>query len=216
MEATANMDHGHDDHEEHLCDMESSKMGTWMFLATEVLLFGGLFALYALWRVSDAENFVAGSHHLNRIMGGINTVVLIVSSLTVVLGIAAIERGKDGLFRLLFLVTFVLGCVFMIIKYFEYGAKLESNPEGGFPFMLKELYRGENGELLHFFSLYFMMTCLHAIHVLIGMGMMVYCIILSKKGIVGKHRYNTVEVTGLYWHIVDIIWIFVFPLLYLL
>ena len=180
---------------------ESAKLGVWTFLATEVLLFGALFTAYTVFRMKYPEMFRAEHAKLDRVLGGVNTVVLITSSLMVVLGVDAIKRGKARLLETCFGATILLAGVFLCVKYVEYAEKFHHG-----------LYPRTN----LFFSLYFMMTGLHGIHVLVGMGLLSYVIVLSRRGRLSESRYAPAEMSGLYWHFVDLVWIYLFPLLYLI
>ena len=180
---------------------EASTLGMWVFLVTEILFFGGLFATYCVYR------------HLIVWAGTINTAVLITSSLTMALAVRAAQTGERRLLMTLLAATMALGCVFLGIKAFEYYSEyiVHHVPGPGFQFEA-EHYR--HAQL--FFSLYFMMTGLHAIHMIIGLAVMAVMWWLSYRGIITAEYYNPVEVSGLYWHFVDIVWIFLFPLLYLI
>ena len=180
---------------------ESAKLGVWVFLATEVLLFGALFTSYAVFRVKYPELFRAEHAKLDRVLGAVNTVVLITSSLMVVFGVDAIKRGKARLFEACFGATILLAGVFLCVKYAEYGAKFHHG-----------IYPRTN----LFFSIYFMLTGLHGIHVLLGMGVLSYVILLSRRGRLSANYYTPAEMSGLYWHFVDLVWIYLFPLLYLI
>jgi cytochrome c oxidase subunit 3 len=180
---------------------ESAKLGLWTFLATEVLLFGALFTAYAVFRIKYPEMFRAEHAKLDRVLGAANTVVLITSSLLVVLGIDAIRRGRARLFEACFAATILLAGVFLCVKYVEYTAKFHHG-----------IYPGTN----LFFSIYFMLTGLHGIHVLLGMGVLSYVIVLSRRGRLSASYYTPAEMSGLYWHFVDLVWIYLFPLLYLI
>jgi cytochrome c oxidase subunit 3 len=180
---------------------ESAKLGLWTFLATEVLLFGALFTAYTVFRMKYPELFRVEHAKLDRVLGAVNTVVLITSSFTVVLGVDAIKRGKARLLEVCYGATILLAAVFLCVKYVEYSAKFHHG-----------LYPRTN----LFFSLYFMMTGLHGIHVLLGMGLLSYVIVLSRRGRLSASYYTPAEMSGLYWHFVDLVWIYLFPLLYLL
>jgi len=180
---------------------ESAKLGVWVFLATEVLLFGALFTSYAVFRVKYPELFRAEHAKLDRVLGAVNTVVLITSSLMVVFGVDAIKRGKARLFEACFGATILLAGVFLCVKYVEYAAKFHHG-----------IYPRTN----LFFSIYFMLTGLHGIHVLLGMGVLSYVILLSRRGRLSANYYTPAEMSGLYWHFVDLVWIYLFPLLYLI
>jgi cytochrome c oxidase subunit 3 len=179
---------------------ESAKLGVWTFLATEVLLFGALFTAYTIFRMKYPELFRVEHAKLDRVLGAVNTVVLITSSFTVVLGVDAIRRGKARLLEAYFGATILLAAVFLCVKYVEYAAKFHHG-----------LYPRTN----LFFSLYFMMTGLHGAHVLLGMTVLTYVIVLSRRGRLSANYYTPVEMSGLYWHFVDLVWIYLFPLLYL-
>jgi cytochrome c oxidase subunit 3 len=179
---------------------ESAKLGVWTFLATEVLLFGALFTAYTIFRMKYPELFRVEHAKLDRVLGAVNTVVLITSSFTVVLGIDAIRRGKARLLEAYFGATILLAAVFLCVKYVEYAAKFHHG-----------LYPRTN----LFFSLYFMMTGLHGAHVLLGMTVLTYVIVLSRRGRLSANYYTPAEMSGLYWHFVDLVWIYLFPLLYL-
>jgi len=180
---------------------EAAKLGVWTFLATEVLLFGALFTAYTVFRIKYPEMFRAEHAKLDRVLGAVNTVVLITSSLMVVLGVDAIKRGKARLLEAYFGATILLAAVFLLVKYTEYTAKFHHG-----------LYPDTN----IFFSLYYMMTGLHGIHVLLGMGVLSYVIVLSRRGRLSEAWYTPAEMSGLYWHFVDLVWIYLFPLLYLI
>ncbi|RJP20244.1 MAG: cytochrome c oxidase subunit 3 family protein [Deltaproteobacteria bacterium] len=179
---------------------ESAKLGVWTFLATEVLLFGALFTAYAVFRLKFPALFHAEHEKLNRVMGAANTVVLITSSLTVVLGVDAARRGRMRLLQAYYGATILLAAVFLGVKYVEYGEKFHHG-----------LYPGTN----IFFSLYFMLTGLHGIHVLLGMGVLAYVLVMARRGRYTETYRTPVEMSGLYWHFVDLVWIYLFPLLYL-
>lgn len=193
---------GHsDEHADPAVAFESAKLGVWTFLATEVLLFGALFTAYTIFRIKYPELFRVEHAKLDRVLGAVNTVVLITSSFTVVLGVDAIKRGKARMLEVCYGATILLAAVFLCVKYVEYSAKFHHG-----------LYPGTN----LFFSLYFMMTGLHGAHVLLGMGLLAYVIVLSRRGRLSASYYTPAEMSGLYWHFVDLVWIYLFPLLYLL
>lgn len=195
----------------HNRDAEASKMGMWLFLFTELLLFGGLFLVYMVYRLMNGEAFLKASYELNITMGTINTVVLLLSSMTIAMSITAIQKGNKKLSMLLLFSTIALSMVFMVIKYFEWSSKIS---HGIFPGM--DAYNALSpGESLYFF-LYYFMTGLHALHVIIGAIFIGVVIYLTNKGKITAERYSLTENAGLYWHLVDLIWIFLFPLLYLI
>ncbi len=188
---------------------QAASLGMWLFLATEVLLFGGLFGTYAVYRHLFPEAFALASGHLDELLGGINTAVLLVSSYTMALGVAAAEEDRRSLSRWLMLATVLLGALFLGIKGYEYHHKAVEHlvPGPGFSF---EPAGTEGVEM--FFLLYFVMTGLHALHVIIGMSAVAVAAVRFRRR---KCDALTVEITGLYWHLVDIVWVFLFPLLYL-
>lgn len=192
---------------------ESAKLGMWIFLLTEILLFGGLFGFYVFYRAWNPEMFVNAHVHLNRVLGGTNTVVLIISSLTIALAIRSIQlNDKQKTMRYL-LATILLAAVFLVIKYFEYEHKFHLGQLPGKYYT----YPGIEGTNPHiFFSVYFAMTGLHGLHVIFGILAIGWVLWRTKKGEFSSEYYTPVEMVGLYWHLVDIIWIFLFPLLYLI
>jgi len=197
-------------------DMEQQKsastLGMWAFLLTEVMFFGGLFGGYTIYRLKFPLAFAQGSHHLDIFWGGLNTAVLIASSLTMALAVNSAELGKVK--RLVgFLVgTLVLGCAFLGVKYIEYAHKFHDHLVPGLPFD----YHGSTEPALQiFFSFYFAMTGMHAIHMIIGIAILLVLIVMSYKGKFSTAYNAPIEIFGLYWHFVDIVWIFLFPLLYL-
>ncbi len=195
----------------HNRDDEASKMGMWLFLFTELLLFGGLFIVYMVYRMLNHESFLISSFELNVTMGTINTVVLLFSSMTIAMAITAIQKGdRDKAVKLL-ITTLLLSLVFLVIKYFEWSAKIH---HGLFPGMdyYKLLPKGE----ALFFFLYFIMTGLHALHIIIG-GILIGVVLRrTQRGEVNREKYALAENAGLYWHLVDLIWIYLFPLFYLI
>ena len=192
---------------------ESAKLGMWVFLATEILMFGGLFCAYAIYRSWHPEMFHNAHKFLSIGMGTTNTIVLITSSLTMALAIRSMQLGqiKATIYNLV--ATIALAGTFMVIKYFEYMHKIH---EGQLPGHLYT-FKGIEGSNPHvFFSVYFLMTGLHGFHVLVGMGVIAWLIVRVKKGHFSPEYYTPIEMTGLYWHLVDLIWIFLFPLFYLI
>jgi cytochrome c oxidase subunit 3 len=194
-------------------EFDSSKFGMWLFLVTEIMLFGGLFVGYIIFRSLYPEMFHEASQHLNKIMGGTNTIVLLFSSLTMALAIGKAQRNEREASARYLIITLLCAVTFLVIKYFEYSHKFHSGlfPGGYFT----------NKEILHpkaplFFSLYFVMTGLHGIHVLIGMICITWVLLRTKRGEFNSEYYTPVEMVGLYWHVVDLIWIYLFPLLYLI
>jgi cytochrome c oxidase subunit III len=192
---------------------EATTLGMWVFLVTEVLFFGGLFATYAIYRSWYPDAFAAASHELDVTLGTINTVVLITSSLTMALAVHAAQLGRRGTLMGLLVLTMVLGAVFLGIKSVEYYHKFVEHhvPGPGFQFEKEHIRQAQI-----FFSLYFVMTGLHAIHMIIGIGIMLVMLWWSSNGTITPEYASPIEISGLYWHFVDIVWIFLFPLLYLL
>jgi len=193
---------------------EATTLGMWVFLVTEVLFFGGLFMVYIVYRTWYPEAFAAASHTLNITLGTINTAVLITSSLTMALAVHAAQLGQRKLIMIFLIATMVLGAVFLGIKGVEYYAKFEEHHVPGPGFRFEEPQLAAHAQI--FFSLYFLMTGLHALHMIIGFGIMLFMLGWTWKGTITADYYSPIEIAGLYWHFVDIVWIFLFPLLYLL
>jgi len=193
---------------------EAATLGMWVFLVTEVLFFGGLFVVYIVYRTWYPAEFAAASHTLNITLGTINTAVLITSSLTMALAVHAAQLGQRRLIMLFLIATMALGAVFLGIKGVEYYAKFEEHHVPGPGFRFEEPQFAAHAQI--FFSLYFLMTGLHALHMIIGFGIMLFMLGWTWKGSITAEYYAPIEIAGLYWHFVDIVWIFLFPLLYLL
>jgi cytochrome c oxidase subunit 3 len=191
---------------------EASTLGMWIFLVTEVMFFGGMFTGYAVYRFRFHDAFMAASDKLNLIQGAINTVVLILSSFTMAMGVHSAQVNKRKALMWWLVLTMVLGGTFLGIKYFEYSDKFHHHLVPGQHFAFDGPH-GKNAEL--FFSFYFSMTGFHALHMVIGIGLLLWILWKAQKGEFGPGYYNPVENMGLYWHFVDIVWIFLFPLLYL-
>ncbi len=202
--ATAVSSHAHRD------DI-GSKMGMWLFLFTELILFGGMFIVYAVYRFSHPAEFQLAAKELDTFVGTINTIILLTSSLTVAMSITSIQEGRKGLTLLLVGTTILLAGAFLVNKYFEWGHKISL---GLYP-KSPELMNKPPGEILYF-GLYYVMTGLHALHVIIGMVVLAVMMTYVATGRVNKSSYVRLEAGALYWHLVDIIWIFLFPLFYLL
>jgi cytochrome c oxidase subunit 3 len=181
----------------------ASKLGVWIFLATEVHLFGGIFAIFAVYRARYLEMFNASAHLLDWRMGLINTVFLLTSSYFMVRGVDAAQKGLNDKVTKWLNLTILFGCFFFIVKFFEYSAKFAHEPP---------IYPSTN----IFFGLYFTMTAIHAVHVAVGVGLLVWLRALAQKKRYSPVYYTPVEMVGLYWHLVDVVWIFLFPILYLL
>lgn len=192
---------------------EASKLGLWLFLVTEILLFGGLFVTYIIYRALYPELFHLAARELNTTLGAINTVVLICSSFTMAMAVNSTQRNDSNRANQYLLVTLFCAALFLIIKYIEYSHKFHEGLLPGAHFTFTGI---DHPKASLFFSLYFMMTGLHGFHVLVGMGLITWCIIRSNKNHFSSEYYTPVEMTGLYWHLVDLIWIYLFPLLYLI
>jgi cytochrome c oxidase subunit 3 len=193
---------------------EASTLGMWVFLVTEVLFFGGLFLTYTIYRAWYPDAFAAASHSLDVTLGTINTVVLITSSLTMALAVRAAQLGQRKLVMMFLVATMALGAVFLGIKSVEYYHKFAEHHVPGPDFAFEAPEYARHAQI--FFSLYFVMTGLHAVHMVIGFGIMLVMLWWTWKGIITPEYYSPIEISGLYWHFVDIVWIFLFPLLYLL
>lgn len=198
---------------------DSAKLGMWVFLITEILLFSALFVAYAVYRQQHPEVFAAASGTLNQMWGTINTIVLLTSSLTVALSIHYIKQDKVKQCVYYLLATVALAAGFMVIKYIEYSTKFE---HGVFPGAAFDPHGAQYEHLAdvaaapQFFSLYFVMTGLHGLHVLVGMLVIGVLAFMTWRGRFSSAWYTPVELAGLYWHLVDIVWIFLFPLFYLI
>ena len=186
----------------------------WIFLATEIMFFGGLFAGYTMYRNLYFPGFEAGSHLLDVKLGAINTAVLICSSLTMALAVRAAQTGKRKLLMVFLVCTMVLGLVFVYVKLvMEWYRHYTEGLAPGLNFT----YHGPHAAHIQLFMVfYFFMTGVHAFHMVVGEGIMTVLLIAAYRGYFTPERYNAVEMAGLYWHFVDIVWIFLFPLLYLL
>jgi cytochrome c oxidase subunit 3 len=228
MEAT--VAHHFDDAEQ---QYTAAELGMWVFLATEVLFFGGMFAGYAVYRGYYTDAFIAGSRTLSLWLGTINTGVLLTSSLTMAFAVHAARANAQRALVGLLVATIVLGCIFLGIKVVEYAEKFQPDhyhfPGEKFSFEVheegaagSEVFAADTSEarinpyVEIFFSFYFAMTGLHAVHMIIGVGLMVWLMILARRGRFWAAYSTPVELVGLYWHFVDIVWVYLFPLLYLI
>ena len=205
-----NLAHHFDNYEQ---QVGAEKLGMWLFLATEILMFGGLFVGYTIYHGQYPEIFKAGSHFLDWKKGAINTIVLLVSSFTMVMSIYYAQKNKMKLCQGMLISTLACGFIFMFIKYLEYSHKFH---EGIYPGAFFT-YTGEGfvEGLPLYFSFYYLMTSLHASHVIIGLILISWMLFKTFKKRVGAHNYRPLEYVGLFWHLVDLIWIYLFPLLYL-
>jgi cytochrome c oxidase subunit III len=207
--------HGHGDNDElfvhEFRDDQGSKVGMWIFIFTEVLLFGGLFFVYFYYRNMYGHDFHNAALHLDIAAGTNNTLILLTSSLTMVLGLAALQKGKKIPAVLWTFLTVGFGGGFLYNKYFEWSHKIH---DGIFPGS-ETLQMFPHGEI-EFYGLYYLMTGLHTLHVIIGMILLTVCAFMMMYNSINTDKYVVLENSGLYWHLVDLIWIFLFPLFYLL
>jgi cytochrome c oxidase subunit 3 len=194
--------------------LESSALGMWVFLLTEVMFFGGMFLGYTIYRNLYADAFASTSRYMNVGLGAINTLVLIASSLTMALGVRSAQIGKKRLLILFLALTLILGCVFLGIKYVEYHEKWEHHHVPGPGFQYDDPRYFQQAQILFF--LYFAMTGMHALHMIVGVGLISTLMVMAARNRFHPAWYTPVEMGGLYWHFVDIVWIFLFPLLYLI
>ena len=192
-------------------DREGKKMGMWLFLLTEILFFGCMFLLYSIFRYQYIREFHTAAAGENLLLGTVNTVILLTSSYTIALAIAAIRRGEKILSLSLQGATILMGLTFLIIKYFEWSAKIALGIYPNSPILLK-LAKGE----ILFFGLYYVMTGLHGLHVLIGCVVIAFMLYFTFSETIHSGNYARLENTGLYWHFVDIVWIYLYPLFYLI
>ncbi|MBU3951803.1 MAG: cytochrome c oxidase subunit 3 family protein [Proteobacteria bacterium] len=192
-------------------DEAGKKLGMWLFLYTEIILFGGLFVLYAVYLTRYPNEFIEGGKELNRIFGVVNTIILLISSFAVAAAITAVQKDQRKL--ALWAIGGSLGCgaIFLVNKYFEWGHKIAL---GIYP-NSERLLDGPDGQNM-FFGLYYVITGLHGLHIVIGMTFLAVSCGFVLAGKVTAKRFALLENAGLYWHLVDLIWIFVFPLFYLI
>jgi cytochrome c oxidase subunit 3 len=190
----------------------TTKEGIWLFMATEILMFGGLFVGYSLMHSAYPAMFAEGASHLDWRMGALNTVVLILSSWTMALGIHYIQTKQNTKATRALVTTILCGAIFMVVKFFEYKAKFEHGLLPGHFFHFEEAHAPN---LAMYFGFYFCMTGLHGLHVLIGMSLIGWVLKRHLSGEFDQEYYTPVEGVGIFWHIVDLVWIFLFPLLYL-
>jgi len=230
--------HGHPALQHHFENMEQQReagtLGMWVFLVTEIMFFGGMFLAYTLYRSTYPDAFATASNHLDITLGAVNTGVLILSSFTMAMAVYFTQIGKQRPQVLCLILTLILGVTFLGIKAVEYKAKYDDRliPGSLIPSRTYKPEVAHEGDTDHhklhmignatvqqvqlFYWIYFAMTGMHAIHMIIGAGLLTFLLIFSIKGRFGPEYHSPVEVIGLYWHFVDIIWIFLFPLLYLL
>lgn len=196
-------------HDPHRDDL-GSKLGMWLFIFTELLLFGGLFIVYSVYRFRNAQAFHLAANELDVAIGTVNTVILLVSSMTIAMATTAIQKKDKRATLILIGTTMLLALVFLVNKYFEWSGKISHGlyPGSG---VLEELGRGD----ILFFGLYYFMTGLHALHIIVGMVFLGFIFVFIWKDRLTFDNFQLLENGGLYWHLVDIIWIFLFPLFYL-
>ncbi len=202
---------------------DAASLGMWVFLATEVMFFGGMFCAYLIYRHWYFGDFGAASKSIDATLGATNTAVLICSSLTVVLAVWAAQTARRALLIGMLVVTMLFGLAFLGIKGYEYYQKFEEHHVPGASFSFDHVpipgHPGEYANPRHaqiYFSLYFLMTGIHALHMIVGLGIFTWLLVMACKGRFTPEYYTPVEIGGLYWHFVDIIWIYLFPLLYLI
>lgn len=191
-------------------DDEADKLGMWLFIFSELLLFGVLFLTYSVYRYLNPVAFGLAAEELDVVIGTINTVILLLSSLTIAMSITAVQTGRTQHAIIFLGATLFLSLVFMVNKYFEWSGKISHGLYPG----SEHLQGLGQGDTL-FFGLYYMLTGVHALHMIIGMAIIGFVIYEVKRGKINKGDYAYLENTGLYWHLVDLIWIFLFPLFYL-
>lgn len=194
---------------------EASTLGMWIFLITEMMFFGAMFTAYTVYRGWYPAVFAIASTSLSAAVGAINTCVLLLSSFTMVMAVRAAQLGQRRMIVIFLILTLVFGCTFLGVKAYEWHEKFaDHHIPGQASFYLEGTTQQGPAQL--FFSLYFIMTGLHALHMVIGVGILLNLIILARRGRFSAAYYTPVDAVGLYWHFVDIIWIFLFPLLYLI
>ena len=193
---------------------DASTLGMWVFLITEIMFFGGMFLAYTIYRNSYPEAFASTSHYMNVTIGTINTGVLIFSSFTMVMAVRSAQLGKKRALIGFLTSTLVLGAIFLCLKYVEYHEKWVDHhiPGPGFEYADPQFFH--QAQIL--FYLYFAMTGMHAVHMIVGAGLLTHLIVDASRNRFSAEWYTPVELIGLYWHFVDIVWIFLFPLLYLI
>jgi cytochrome c oxidase subunit 3 len=193
---------------------ESATLGMWTFLVTEIMFFGGLFAAYTIYRAMYPDAFASSSEYMQVIVGGVNTAVLICSSLTMVLAVRSGQLGQRNAVILFLIATMFLGAVFLGVKAYEYHHKWVEHLVPGFNWHYEHPQYARNAEILFF--LYFLMTGMHAVHMIVGEGLLLTLVVMAIRRRFSTRYYTPIEIVGLYWHFVDIVWIFLFPLLYLI
>lgn len=222
LEANHGDGHDHPSYVAHHFDtaeqqFDAAKLGMWIFICTEILMFGGLFVAYGVLKNDDPHVFHEAHQHLNKVMGALNTIVLLFSSLTAALAVRASQLGQKRQTSVYLVLTLLCAGIFLVVKYFEYSAKFEHGLLPGH-FFHPHLPAGESlpARAAMFFALYFCMTGLHGIHVLVGMGILSWVLWRNQKNHFSSEYFTPVEIGALYWHLVDLVWIYLFPLLYLI
>ena len=196
---------------------DAATLGMWLFLVTEIMFFGGMFAVYTIYRSWYPDVFAIASSSLNEIIGALNTGVLLLSSFTMVMAVRAGQLGQQKAIVIFLILTLLFGGIFLGVKAYEWNQKFEEHHiPGQAAFHLDGVLPGDQGHAQLFFSIYFAMTGLHALHMVIGVGILLILIVQARKGRFSASYYTPVDVAGLYWHFVDVIWIFLFPLFYLI
>jgi len=196
---------------------DASTLGMWIFLITEIMFFGGMFLAYTIYRSTYSHVFAVASTSLNAPIGALNTCILLLSSFTMVMAVRAGQLGMKKAIIGWLIFTLIFGFAFLGVKAYEWNEKFEEHHiPGQAAFHLDGLQQSEQGHAQLFFSLYFAMTGLHALHMVIGAGLLIFLIVKAREGVYTATYYTPVDIGGLYWHFVDIIWIFLFPLLYLI
>jgi cytochrome c oxidase subunit 3 len=193
---------------------DASNLGMWVFLITEVMFFGGMFLAYSVYRSAYPGVFGAASRTLNATIGAINTAVLLCSSFTMVLAVRAGQLGRRKQIMVFLVLTLILGMAFLGIKGYEWNEKFQEHHVPGPSFHMEGAGLQDHAQL--FFSLYFAMTGLHALHMVVGVGLLSMLLYQTHRGKFSAAYYTPIDIVGLYWHFVDIIWIYLFPLLYLI
>jgi cytochrome c oxidase subunit III len=194
---------------------ESARLGMWAFLVTEIMFFGGLFAAYTLYRSMYPDAFASTSQYMQVIVGGVNTAVLICSSLTMAMGVRAAQLSKRKPLIIFLILTMIFGSIFLFIKWIEWSSKWHEQLVPGFNFRYDEQPQFAHNVQILFF-LYFAMTGMHALHMVVGIGLLTFLLVQALRRVFNENYFAPVEMIGLYWHFVDIVWIFLFPLLYLI
>jgi cytochrome c oxidase subunit 3 len=212
IEHSSNVKHQFDDAEQ---QSKSSTLGMWVFLLTEIMFFGGMFAAYTVYRSMYPKAFASTSMHMNPVWGAVNTVVLICSSLTMALAVRSAQISARRALIIFIILTMIFGAMFLGVKAVEYHEHWVDHNVPGYGFEYKEHPEFFQAAQI-FFCFYFAMTGFHALHMLVGLGLMAFLLTGSIRGRYNARYYNPVEICGLYWHFVDIVWIFLFALLYLI